>query len=396
MRKGFLFAPLVGTIIVLAVLLFITHVLSLERTGVALTTSDSYHNRLVSLLEMTRSDTASAFKLGMERSIVEYTITKGWLSTASFSGGDRWQVCDNLKKQMHDGVCSTTRQSGLPYWLNILGQTIYFEGMTFAPCDAEKYEEFIGIMMDITYCGTVFPQEEMFDCSSLDRTEGSCEGLPDCEDGTFWMQVGITNIYDKLPRLCSEDGSGNEIRSEAIGGENFAMHVRLRTFEYIKTASNITDILAYGTGTGCTGIPGIVEGLCIGKGCDNVTGSTFTDYRCGDESVTYENTEADRTTAVNKLKTILNNLANAACTNVRESQSRTITIKNCETELKDPNTGLPSRIITQLCGPDGNYTCAFVESLYLPLKLADNNTNYGVTASGEINYPFVVDVKYSG
>jgi len=240
----------------------------------------------------------------------------------------------------------------------------------------------------MTKCGTVFSRNEMFDCNSLDKKSLECVGLPGCDDGTFWLRMEITNIYDLLPRLCSEDGSGNQIRSETISSENFAMHIRLRTFDYVKKASNITDTIAFGSGPGCEGILGIEDGLCVGKGCKNLTGTWGNTFPCADESpLTTENA------AISKLETKLNDLARISCKEIKEQVGRTVIVKDCENSLI---MALKRKIKTQMdCGGIENNWCAYVEAVRISLDMIDSNSNYGVTASEIITYPFTICVPRS-
>lgn len=388
MKRGFLFAPLVGTIVVMAVMLYITHIMSLERTGVALVTSDSYHNRLVTILETTRSDTASAFKIGVQKSIVEYTLSQGWLTTSTYSGGSKWALCEALKTQMHAGICSVTRLAGLPYWLNLLGEPIYFEGVIFKPCDAQIYETFTYNMMGYkdSLCSSVFDRDKLFNCSSLDKIP-SCGDLPDCDDGTFWLRTAITKAYSVLPRLCAEDGSGNQIRSEAISGEDFAMHIRLRTFNYVNIAANMADIIAYGTGEGCSGVPGIDEGFCIGKGCDNLVATFTTGFKCTTNTVF-----TSEQLVIEKAKQQLDVLANKACENVKDIPQNKIYVPNCIENIKEE---MYRSIVTKNCGGQGEF-CAYVDSLRVALTMNDRDTTYEIATDTEVKYPFTLTAKYDG
>ena len=86
-NRAFVAAPLLGTIIFLACVIFIINLNKVESANVVLTESESYHNRIVSLLEMYRSDTSSLFRQQLTY-VIEHYLTSGcWLNLFDVDNG---------------------------------------------------------------------------------------------------------------------------------------------------------------------------------------------------------------------------------------------------------------------------------------------------------------------
>lgn len=77
-RRGFVAAPLLGTIIFLAAILFVVHLVETEKTNVAIVVSETYHNNIVSTLENYRSDLGILFRVNVQRSVDRFLTSQGW------------------------------------------------------------------------------------------------------------------------------------------------------------------------------------------------------------------------------------------------------------------------------------------------------------------------------
>jgi len=77
-RKAFIAAPLIGTFIFLASIAFVVNLSNTEKLASAQVVSDAYHNRLVSLLEIYRTDLASIFREGIIRTTEYFLLRQGW------------------------------------------------------------------------------------------------------------------------------------------------------------------------------------------------------------------------------------------------------------------------------------------------------------------------------
>ncbi|OIO24930.1 hypothetical protein AUJ14_05325 [Candidatus Micrarchaeota archaeon CG1_02_55_22] len=78
MERGFISAPLLGTIIFLFAMVFIVHLVETEKSQVAIIVSETYHNNIVSTLENYRSDLGALFAVNVQRSIEKYLSSQCW------------------------------------------------------------------------------------------------------------------------------------------------------------------------------------------------------------------------------------------------------------------------------------------------------------------------------
>jgi len=66
-KRGFISAPLIGSVIFLAAVIFIVNLQNVEASASLRIANDAYHNRVSSVLEEYRSDLASIFREGLSR-----------------------------------------------------------------------------------------------------------------------------------------------------------------------------------------------------------------------------------------------------------------------------------------------------------------------------------------
>ena len=78
MKKAFIAAPLLGTFIFLACIAFVVNLSNTEKLASSQVVNDAYHNRLVSLLEVYRTDLASIFREGIIRTTEYFLMRQGW------------------------------------------------------------------------------------------------------------------------------------------------------------------------------------------------------------------------------------------------------------------------------------------------------------------------------
>ncbi|MBI5177022.1 hypothetical protein HY995_02960 [Candidatus Micrarchaeota archaeon] len=75
-KRGFVAAPLIGTLIFLAAVLFVVHLNQVEKAEVASIVSNSYHSSITSSLEQYRSDMGTLFAVSLSRAIEKF-LAKG-------------------------------------------------------------------------------------------------------------------------------------------------------------------------------------------------------------------------------------------------------------------------------------------------------------------------------
>ncbi len=100
-NRAFIAAPLLGTIIFVACVVFIINLNKIEQSNVVLSEGDAYHNRIVSLLEMYRSDTASLFRQQLTFVIENYLANQCWANFLDISN-ERVTTADNPQYENYD------------------------------------------------------------------------------------------------------------------------------------------------------------------------------------------------------------------------------------------------------------------------------------------------------
>jgi|GEM_PF-6973047 len=96
-HKGFIAAPLLGTLIFLSAIVFVAHVTQVDKVETAAIVSETYHNRIVNILEDYRSDLGVIFSVNVVRAIQRYLTSECWaLFTLSNKPPERTGQQDNL------------------------------------------------------------------------------------------------------------------------------------------------------------------------------------------------------------------------------------------------------------------------------------------------------------
>ncbi len=305
-RRAFIAAPLIGTIIFLAAVLFTVNLTKLEAAQSARIVNDAYHNRIVSIMEIYRTDLGSVFRESVRRNIQNFILEPGW-STFSLSNQQsgafvsykdlRKQRCESMKTVSIDVVCSLSRKDprhtfgyGIPAWIQVVlgpdNQGFVFEGITFRPANLVQlklFDPLIDGSAQSTFeqgryqaaCRKLV-QANLFDCDAFANNVGTyqCKDtdgkpLPGCEQGTFYLKIdprAEQDVYTAMPRIDGNDGFGNQVRSGAIGDDVIYLPINVRVFKYDDIALEFYKPLAYGPQerTDDRQREGIEEGLCSG------------------------------------------------------------------------------------------------------------------------------------
>lgn len=173
MRKAFIAAPLIGTTIFLVAIFFAVNLSKTESSAVSEIASNAYHSRLISLMELYRSDLKSVFKIGISDSVENiiskqcwnYPLTLQYALKADGTFSDdsrlsnglgfykslytfqnevekRLDYCYRLKKVVGGLVQASGNGTSIKQWLNALNNSIVFEGIAFDIASQSKFSEF--------------------------------------------------------------------------------------------------------------------------------------------------------------------------------------------------------------------------------------------------------------
>jgi hypothetical protein len=315
MKKAFIAAPLLGTIIFLASILFVVNLSKAEAGDTALIASDAYHNRIVSILEIYRTDLGSQFRENLSRVIEDFLTSQCWDNLFQVRNADdngeqndikeiRRARCEHVSEVIHQVICSFSSQSdcsqyeqgspeyndcmaasggkyGLPAWMGSISRPFTFEGVSFELSNPEQFEVFTnsqhegylvscqalidGSIFDCEafsdpenenkfQCCSIIPEDEAdpnynLPCEQRISAKGETGEIVDgCEQGTFYVKVNVLDpyIYPNLPRVLSDDQTGNQVRSGAVGDDNFYLPINYPLFKYYDYALGAFSYLAYG------------------------------------------------------------------------------------------------------------------------------------------------------
>ncbi len=173
MRKAFIAAPLIGTTIFLVAIFFAVNLSKTESSAVSEIASNAYHSRLISLMELYRSDLKSVFKIGISNSVeniiskqcwnypltLQYAVkSDGTVSDDSITSNGlgfykslykfqtevekRLDYCYRLKKVVGGLVQASGNGTSIKQWLGALNNSIVFEGISFNIASQSKFSEF--------------------------------------------------------------------------------------------------------------------------------------------------------------------------------------------------------------------------------------------------------------
>lgn len=307
-KKGFIAAPLIGSIIFITAILFTANLNRIETADTSRTVNDAYHNRITSLIEIYRTDLNSVFRETLRRNIEEFILRPGWLTFALTNKNDfnayisyketREKRCKAIKDVSLDMICSIGRTSasteatrnsfghGIPAWITVVNQPFNFEGILFTPANEVQTRLLNPDPADSTALAAYsnacrkLVKESSFDCTRFADPGVNPERyrcldangilVPGCEGGTFFVRIEPTNdpqVYEALPRIVGDDGFGNTVRSGAIAEKTIFLPINIRVHKYDDIALEFYKGLAYGPiEKRNDGIrDGIVDGLCYGS-----------------------------------------------------------------------------------------------------------------------------------
>lgn len=186
-KRGFVSAPLIGTVIFLSAIIFIVNLQNVEAQASLRVANDAYHNRVSSVLEQYRSDLSSIFREGLSRTLSYYILRQGW-QTFVWSNdpnggyfnppsgitvpdgnpmldGDltgtadgkvslqelKYGSCQSINRITSDVICSIPNADpnnneykyGLPQWMSEFLKDFTFEGVTFSTANKEQIKVFL-------------------------------------------------------------------------------------------------------------------------------------------------------------------------------------------------------------------------------------------------------------
>ena len=246
--RGFIAAPLIGTVIFLGAIVFIVNLQNIEAQSSLRIANDAYHNRVASVLEEHRSDLSSIFREGLSRTIAYYVLSRGW--SEFFWNNDpnghytnyaaaglelqspdldenhdgivslkelRYGKCESIKALTSDVICSIPNiegegtqsaqyKYGLPQWMSKFSERtgeesglFVFEGITFKTSNPDQLKVFL-------------PTQP----SDFDTYRNYCLALLrgsvfDCKD--FSEASEDTPAQDKF-KCVDHDANGNNIPDE--------------------------------------------------------------------------------------------------------------------------------------------------------------------------------------
>jgi len=218
-RKGFIAAPLLGTILFLTAVIFVVNLNKEESSEVALIANEAYNNRVTSLLELYRSDLGSQFRENLARVIEDFLSSKCWdnlfrVSNQVVVGKTnyldekvlRYRACSYVNDVIHDVICSHVSSGvaevcneecldncgdtdachkeccdyveadayGLPKWMREIADDFVFEGITFESANPDQFKVFLGD--DPGYgdaCRTLI-STSLMDCKAFAEGELQC------------------------------------------------------------------------------------------------------------------------------------------------------------------------------------------------------------------------------
>ncbi|MDP2717216.1 MAG: hypothetical protein Q8P02_00575, partial [Candidatus Micrarchaeota archaeon] len=264
-----------------------------------------YHNRIVSLIEIYRTDLASVFRESLRRNIEEFILRPGWLTFRITNTNERGEAldarevrlnrCQRIKEVAVEMVCSVGAASGtvsgstqanlvktfdygIPGWVAVASEKFSFEGITFEPANPEQMKLLNPDKTDPAQLNEYYnkcrelvkPQSNLFDCQTFATTPGKYQCVdenrnvvPGCETGIFYLNVTPQEspaVYQALPRITGDDGFGNRVISGAIGEESFLLPINIRIFQYDDLALEFFRRLAFNDGAN----KGIADLICIG------------------------------------------------------------------------------------------------------------------------------------
>ncbi|MFH1750151.1 MAG: hypothetical protein ABH863_00565 [Candidatus Micrarchaeota archaeon] len=456
---AFIAAPLIGTLIFLVSIIMIINLSRAESSSISETISDSYHNKLVSIVEIYRSDLGSIFNIGLQRNI-EYALTSQcWSNFISLetkkkldppgpgtcSGTlcenpnnddivteeeERYYTCKRASNLVQEVVCvkNSSYLFGLPDWAKIISEQTSFEGISLEAANGDDFLEFIGytaieqadgndlckelvsnIELDCTEFAKGATGPTNYKCCSSFNDDGSCNEVPGCESGdVFYVRITVENdqVYGKFPRVLAKDQAGNQIRAGAISDVDFDAPISYPFFKYLDAAFRFNRVLSKGTDNNDGAFRGITEGSCIGKydvasGCPKVSLDSGLEFPAGATygGQSFNNGQEAKDAYAN---IFFPNTLKAACEEVAPL-AVTFGFSTGEKTCPDIYNSLPDQqamdefnIRDSECPADASTHCAFITELNRDVTFVDTDPKTQVKADTPNEFCWYSRPKYYG
>ncbi|MDP3741825.1 MAG: hypothetical protein Q8R15_00760 [Candidatus Micrarchaeota archaeon] len=245
MRKAFIAAPLIGTIIFVTAIVFVVNINKAETNAITQIAQESYHNRINSIVELYRSDAGSLFREDVKK-VVEQALTSQCWNIFRAQIPDnlpadtieekmdklqkaRFDSCNRIKSSIQSVICSNTgetsgvaavnacsglvgnayvscleengggsgsRTYGLQNFFNNINEDFSFEGIRLSPSNKEKFESFfnppgqtpgsVDLVRYISNCNNLIKELTM-DCSAFAGTASEPQPKLQCcsKDAAF-------------------------------------------------------------------------------------------------------------------------------------------------------------------------------------------------------------------
>lgn len=237
-KKGFIAAPLIGTIIFVTAVVFVVNINKAESNSITQIAQESYHNRVNSIVELYRADAGSLFREDVKKVVEQALTSQCWTLFNTRVGNDpnddanqrrrnlqeaRYNSCKQIKSTILSVICSNTgeasgtqcanqcavpgaspaayatclascpasRTYGLQNFLDNINQEFNFEGMTLSPSNQERFESFFrpvsggqpDLQQYIGNCRSLMKELTM-DCNAFAGTDAAEPTLQCCKRDT--------------------------------------------------------------------------------------------------------------------------------------------------------------------------------------------------------------------
>lgn len=281
-HRAFIAAPLLGTLIFLIAIVYAVNLSKDEASAIGQIGDDSYHNRLVSTLEIYRADLLGFFQDGLRQNTEDFISSASWVGlndVKDFSAAERRMKCEAIASTVRgqlisSGVSNQNFLNGFSDLLNELRREYVFEGLKFSPVRFDPFAMSTGEGMATwdftcdkepgrTICERLLPGST-FDCQNYATNLASpyqcCVDMPEsgsscpagrvargCEDGGFYIKVDIydPDVYKAMPRMQISDALGNTVRTAVLGKKSFQVAINYPIYRYNDASFRIFSITQY-------------------------------------------------------------------------------------------------------------------------------------------------------
>ncbi|MFA5246262.1 MAG: hypothetical protein WC408_00040 [Candidatus Micrarchaeia archaeon] len=272
--RAFIAAPLLGTLIFLIAIIYAVNLSKDEASAISQIGDDAYHNRLVSMLDLYRSDLLAFFADGLRQNSEDFMANYAWADLndiSEFTSAERSAKCTSISDTFHEELTSSAYSSegtflnGLSDLLREVRSENTFETLTFSPVKFDTFSSSFG-GGDVVYnfhcgdepgrtlCKRLLPMP-YFDCANYGselKNPYQCKIggnlISGCEEGNFYLGVNVddADVFKALPRIQVTDTYGNSVRTSVLGTTSFPVPIRYPIFRYNDAAFRVFSIVQYG------------------------------------------------------------------------------------------------------------------------------------------------------